>query len=96
MFVSPCELKLLLDFYARSANEEMCSVQPQLEPVTTVRQLPCATAADADEAVKTTMQSVSQRSLHKTLSRLHVDTCGRPNRTPIEFLPHDETCGLFV
>jgi hypothetical protein len=34
----------------------MCSVQPQLEPVTTVSQLPCATAADADEAVKTTMQ----------------------------------------
>ena len=41
--------------------------------------------------VKTTMQSVSQRSLHKTLSRLHVDTCGRPNTTPIKFLLQDET-----
>ena len=31
----------------------MCSVQPQPEqPVTTVSQLPCATAAGADEAVR--------------------------------------------
>ena len=45
----------------------------------------------AEEAVKTTMQSVSQRSLHRILSRLHVDTCGRPNTTPIEFLLIDDT-----
>ena len=44
-----------------------------------------------EAVVKTTRTPVSRRSLRKILSRLHVDTCGRPNTRPIKFLLQDET-----